>query len=73
MNEVDYEKLEIIPAYNIYAGYMKTGNDSGFAKAFAKGLIYENAGLTPTYLLDREESCLYVLPHEYLNKTVTIH
>ena len=72
MVNFDPDEYQIIPAYTIYSAYIKAGVDSGYARAFAKGLIYENAGLTPTYLYDEDASCIYVLPQEFLEKTVTI-
>lgn len=71
--EYDTEKYHVVSAYNIYNAYVKTGSESGYAKAFAKGLIYENAGLTPLYLYDSEEGTLYVTPQEYVQRIVTLH
>jgi hypothetical protein len=72
MINFNIDKYQVVPVYSVYAGCMKAGKDSGYGRAFAKGLIYENAGLTPTYLYDSEVGCIYVLPQEYLEKIITI-
>jgi len=71
--EFNLDDVQVIPTYSIITAMYKAGLDTGYGRAFAKGLIYENAGLTPVYLYDSVESSLYVMPQEYIDKTVTLH
>jgi len=70
---VKLENFEQVPMYSVYIGFLKNGPESGYAKAYAKGIIFENNGLTPLFLYDKSNSVLYVVSKENFEKTITLH